>query len=51
MEGDYLPSNILPEDDIGFENAISQQTASVKKVHFRFKAIKGLIADILEECS
>jgi hypothetical protein len=51
MEGNYLPSNILPEDDIGFEKAISQQTSSVKKVHFRFKAIKGLIADILEECS
>jgi len=51
MESNYLPSNILPEDDIGFENAISQQTASVKKVHFRFKAIKGLIADILEDSS
>jgi uncharacterized protein with ParB-like and HNH nuclease domain len=49
LEGHYLPSNILPDDDIGFENAISQQTASVKKVHFRFKAIKGLIADILKE--
>lgn len=51
MENNYLPSNILPENNIGFENAISQQTAEVEKVHFRFKAIKGLIAEILEECS
>lgn len=49
MKGIYLPSNTEKSSSrlMNFEMAISQDTSDPVKVQYRFKAIKGLIQDLL----